>query len=308
MKTTIFAVLILFTTSVFASDFSEEVCGPEYNTTRAIKDWYGDAKSLCRKVFCKNDTVEIERESCLQPMKDTENIIMVKTGDNYRGQQSTGYKGKADFVYIEEGDMCFDACKPVEEKKLFGKKVVSSFERSSCIECFKNRKGEYDNSFEYKEIGKRLYPNQKCYFACRDPKGPIVTSRKLTQECEQCVGLNGHPGEKFRHLVDKDGQCYEIDSEYRRWSVPYFLCGKNKDLMSTTFQWESSYSVKTIFFKEKPKCREIDTETGGKIFSRVVGSSFCESENKDNSDRGIIPDKSKPVKSNSKTGSSATKQ
>lgn len=309
MKTFFFSAFILFNASwANAADFAQELCGEEYTTATPVKDWYGDEKNFCRKAYCKNDVVEVDRERCVKPSKDQENIIMIVTEDQVKGHDVMGYKGKADFVYIEDGDMCFEACKPAEEKKLFGKKIVSGLSRKSCVECFKNRKGNYENSFEYKEVGKRLFPNQKCYFACRDPKGPIVTSRKLTTECEQCVGLNGHPGEYFQHLVDKDGQCYEIDSNNRRWSVPYFFCGKNKNIMTTTFEFASSYTVRTLLFKEKPQCKEIDVQTGGQIFSRVVGSSFCESENKNNSDRTIIPDKSNPSKSKSKSGNSATKQ
>lgn len=303
----LFALISFNITIAHSAEYAQELCGEGFSST-PVNDWKGDEKKFCRKAVCKNETLEISRERCVSPLKDVENIISVSTQDHIRGPNIASYKSKADFVYIEEGDACFESCKPEEVKKLFSTKTISGLQRPACVECFKNRKGEYDNSFEYKEIGKRLFPNQKCYFACRDPKGPIVTSRKLKTECEQCVGLNGHQGEKFEYLKDRQGQCYEIDYNNGKWTVPSFLCGKNKNLMTTTYEWGSSYTVKTIFFKEKPDCKEVDTQTGGRIFSRVVGSSFCDTGSKDNSDRSIVPDKSSPGKSNSKNGSSATKQ
>lgn len=303
-----FALIAISMTTSHSAEYAQELCGEGFSSITPINDWIGDEKKFCKKAICKNDVVEISRERCVSPMKEVENIISVETEDHIKGHNLLSYKGKADFVYIEEGDACFEACKPEEVKKLFSTKTVSGLKRPSCVECFKKRKGEYDNSFEYKEIGKRLYPNQKCYFACRDAKGPIVTSRKLKTECEQCVGLNGHQGEEFRYLKDRHGQCYEIDYDNGKWTVPAFLCGKNKDLMTTTYEWGSSYSVKTILFKQKPDCKEVDVQTGGHFFSRVVSSSFCDTESKDNSDRSIVPDKSSPGKSNSKARSSATKQ
>lgn len=295
--------------NALAGDFAQELCGPESKESKLVSAWKKKDGKYCSQVTCKIANRDLQREKCFY-QKEHENEVTITYDDSYRGPESAGYEGKAEFVQLNENDSCFDACRPMK-KKILGLKLKDEvgLNRESCRQCFEARDHKkYDESIHYKEIGKRLYPSEKCYQLCKDPKGPIVLDRKPSVECQQCVGLNGFTAEAFEYMLVKDGNCFEIDKENAKRKVPNHFCAPHDGIILTYYKSGSPYTLSTIFMKKKPICQELDDKTDGALYIKGVDSSNCETAAMDNSDRNHVPDKTSNGNSKQPSKGSATKQ
>ncbi len=301
-----FLVLVL---NAQAGDFAQELCGSDAKESKLVSGWKKKEGKYCSQVACKIGNRDIQREKCFY-QKEYENEVTVTYNDSFHGPETTGYEGKAEFVQLYENDSCFDACRPMK-KKLLGLKLKDEvgLDRESCRQCFEARDHKkYDDSIHYKEIGKRLYPSEKCYQLCKDPKGPFVLERKPTVECQQCVGLNGFTAEAFEYMLVNDGTCFEIDKDNTKRKVPNHFCAPHDGIILTYYKSGSPYTLSTIFMKKKPICQELDEKTGGVLYKKGVDSSYCETAAMDNSDRNHIPEKTSNGNSKRPSKGNATKQ
>ena len=186
---------------------------------------------------------------------------------------------------MHEGEVCLEACLPVE-KKAFGMKMKTEqgLDRETCRTCFMNRRDSiYDGSYHYKAIGKTLYTGNKCSEYCLDKKGPIQLAHAPSLECQQCVGINGFPGEKFSYLLDGK-HCFELDSTNRRRVVPMSFCKQTENVITTIYKAKRDGN---FIFGYTDICEEIDEKTMGNIFRKTVSSNLCVTEAVDDSDRSI---------------------
>lgn len=299
---------LIFSPVVEAKQMAQDLCDPDSTKAELISPWKEKKDKHCMEVSCQTGPKSIKREKCFY-QKEHQNEVIVTYEDVVSGPELLAYQSRAEFVRLHDGEACFDACRPQEKKGIFKNKIISGLERESCRQCFEKRAhAPYDESFEYKEIGKRLYPSQKCFLLCRDPKGPIVTERKLSPECLACVGGDGIAGESFEYMLDQEGECFEVDSERKVRTVPRHLCAKQNQLILTHYENGSAYTVKTILFKEKPECHELDNRTNGSLYKKIVHAGHCDIKDKDNSDRNIIPEKNPNQKSRPRLGNGSSHQ
>ncbi|MCM2351070.1 MAG: hypothetical protein NDI69_13695 [Bacteriovoracaceae bacterium] len=311
MVQSLLLLFLLLTTSSWANDFAQKLCDADSTKAQLLSPWKKKNKKYCTQVACQRGANSITREKCFYQEEHENEVVVTYSDDvNVTGPNLMADQSRAEFVRLHEEDSCFNACAPVKKKGLLKIKLIAGLERDSCRECFEKREHKpYDESFEYKEIGKRLYPSQKCFFLCRDPKGPIVTERKLSPACQQCVGANGLRGEDFSYMLNHEKNCFEVDFDNEVRSVPAHLCARPVDeIILTHYQSDSPYNLSTIFLKQKPPCRELDNRTNGLLYKRSVDHSHCDSEARDNSDRNNIPEKSVTPKSKSISGNNTSKQ
>lgn len=299
---------ILTFTAAYADEFARHLCDQEATEAKLLQPWKKKEGKFCTEVFCQVGKNTIKREKCFY-QQEHENEVVMTYNDMIDGPEVAGMKGHAEFVRLHDVDACYVACRP-EKRKILGISVKDAvgLKRESCQECFKKREHfKYDSSFHYQEVGKRLFPSQKCYQMCIDPLGPILQDRKLTVDCEKCVGLNGHAPEQFDYVLTKRNECLEIDQSLERRLVPNHFCAST-DVIYTQYQQASSYTLKTIFLKKKPDCFEVDDRTVGGLYKISVNPSRCERPVTDNTDRSIIPDKSHDSDRKVKPASGASRQ
>lgn len=311
MKKTIhFILIITFIHSMFAfgqTDIPEQFCDNSFTSKRLLSNWRlekGKREEYCAEVECTGPEGDVKRKRCFFQREEHPNTILMSQEDNIRTDKLASYKSRLFEHVLMVGDTCFEECRPAA-KTFMGikRKDVHGLDRESCLACFTKRKDlSFDDSYEYPEIGRRLYYGEKCHYMCKDKPGQFsFEKRVLTEECKQCIGM------KFEYLLTKSSACYEVDSERGMRPVPKSFCAPSADLIMTHYAEGSIYSLKTIFFKVKPDCYELDDQTNGAIFKIVVDRAYCDSKGITNSDR----EEGKNIKStgdNSKNKSSRASQ
>lgn len=266
-----FASLIL-TSQVSASELASGICGPEASSAILKSDWKEKEKGhYCARAKCKFPDQDLERKKCF--WSEGGNQVIVSTTDN----TSSASKAKADFVVLNAEEPCIKYCVPVQKLN----KLISSFERKECVECFKKRALlPFVEDINYPELGKTILKGQKCYFRCIDKPGPITLKRELRSECQTCLK------EKFSYLQTKAGVCWEVDSGSKIYKVNRDFCySKPGASMFTTYvAFQSLIEV----FSGKKNCYEVDEETRGEVYKMTSTNEKCELEHVDNTNRSVI--------------------
>ncbi|WPU64565.1 hypothetical protein [Peredibacter starrii] len=285
MKNTIHFILII--TSLFSgiafgqSEITDQFCDNTFTNKKLISNWRvvkkEKRKEFCAEVECTGPEGEMKRERCFYQRPEHPNLILMNQEDQIRTDKLASYKGRLFEHVLKVGDTCFEECRPVE-RTLMGikRKDIYGMERESCMTCFSKRKDiTFDDSYEYPEIGRRLYYGEKCHYICKDKPGEFsFTPRVLTEECKQCVGT------RFEYLSTKRGACLEVDSDRAMRPVPQHFCSqKGIDLFVTKYTQGSPYNWKSMLFKVKPDCFEVDDQTNGAIFKITVDQKYCEPKN-----------------------------
>lgn len=293
---------------------SEILCDSEYTQKSITSPWKktkieisdkGDVDGYCTTVQCSTRGKDLKRTKCFYP-SEYENVINVTYQDGILEQGSFKSRGSYQEVRLHEGEECLSACTPVIEKRSFGReKKQIGLERESCRTCFMNREDKkIDDSYFYAAIGKKLYPGQWCSVHCLEPMGAINATNSPNLECQKCVGLNGHPGERFKYLLDNT-RCFEVNSNNQKRVVPLSLCVPSESLITTTYQHKRTGN---ILFGYSERCEEIDTQTQGELFRKNVALSLCQTEAVDDSDRSIRPSREPEEKNSSRSKTRSTKQ
>src|SRR3989344_2271569 len=99
--------------NALAGDFAQELCGPESKESKLVSTWKKKDGKYCSQVTCKIANRDLQREKCFY-QKEYENEVTITYDDSFRGPESAGYEGKAEFVQLNENDSCFDACRPIK--------------------------------------------------------------------------------------------------------------------------------------------------------------------------------------------------
>lgn len=234
MKYLMILLSIFFETSLWAKSLPERVCGNEYSSSKLIRDWHQDRtiedclqenclpgmhSELEKKKFERIGLKYCAISSCVKLEKSDEirkcfsqtapNIFIIST---YTKIDNSHQFIEKPFTLTSD-DMCYEDCRPLSNKFLsFVTAGSFGLQRESCQKCFKDRDlSSLDlSSFIYPEIGKRLYEGQKCYNICKDPGGDIVTHRKLSLACKQCVGVDGNLSMESHFIKMLNGKCLEV--------------------------------------------------------------------------------------------------
>jgi hypothetical protein len=299
-----------------AKSLPERICGSDYSNAVLTQDWYQDmtiedcikdnclpsmhdqlnsiiykriGKKYCATSKCSNADKTEEIRKCIS--QTAPNLIMIST---YKKSNKTSELTEKRFVFASD-DLCYEDCKSTKSKFL---SLVNSsgvgLERVSCQKCFEERDLntlDFD-SYLYPEIGKRIFEGQVCYSMCKDPEGSIVTSRKLSGECQKCVGINGNTVVVSHFIKRLDGYCYEVINKKVNSRVPIEAC-KEGNVGFTTLVKEVKSSFANLIWGGPTSsfCYEVDDETNGEILHAPSDSKDCLGSS-DNSSRTIPKDNS----------------
>ena len=312
----------LFSFHVQASGLTiNDVCEDKMEGNRIAKPLEKTGKGKwCLQAICNNSKEQVDREFCVsqatgKPEEINPYIFTLTQKDYFTGATSSGLRGSLiGTVEIFKTDACFEICKPEQQKALFSHKTVSGIEKPACLECLIKRPREGDT---YELIGKgiTLYKGQQCYYKCK-PVGRENDMPVYSQQCLDCAGgsssqkSGGKPVAAKFYIIDGFNTCFEVvDGEYGKvWKVPMELCKKANKVYGTIFKRGSSYTVKTLFWGEKPQCMEMDDLSFGGYLKREVMDHHCEDANVKDGDRSSgkdVPQKSGSQKS---SGAGAKRQ
>lgn len=280
-------------------EFVERLCEGSSPENKLVSNWRKSDDGFCAEVFCKDGEREIQRKKCfVHKSKEEPNTIWETYNDTIKAPNSYGIKGFGYDRRLYPGESCFNECTPVK-KSILGIRIKDEFglERESCRSCFANLKiNKRDSNYFIPEVNMTMYSGMKCYSLCRLPKGEFKKSRDYSPECQSCVGMNGLMPEKFDYLVNQDNSCWEVEKMETIRAVPHHICKDKENLLTTSYKSGSAYTFKTIFMKNEPECHEIDEETAGELYDRLVDPSHCRTENIVDTDRSI------PTKDNASSG------
>lgn len=306
----------LFSLNVQASGLAlDDVCQDKMEGNRIVKPLERVGKGKwCLQAVCNNTKEQIDREVCVSQATGKDDVnpyqFQLTQRDHYSRPGASGSRSSLlGTVEIFKPDACFEICKPEEQKSLFSSKKVSGIEKPACLECLIKQPRDSD-IYELLGKGITIYKGQQCYYQCK-PVGRENDMPIYSQKCLDCAGSGGSQksggapkAEKF-YLIDSVNVCYEIiDGEYNRlWKVPMELCKKAKKVYGTVFKRGSSYTVKTIFWGEKPLCMEIDDLSFGGYMNRETSDHNCPDKNVKDGERSSGKDvQSKGGKGTSTTG------
>lgn len=306
MKKTMICILLVLVFSqaaLAAIDIANQFCGSEYTEKILDSNWRKEGDKYCAQASCKNNDSLLERKRCMY-QREHANTILVSQSDNFRGKNLAQYKARENTFIVNEGDTCYEECRPVANTFLgIKRKDIFGVERESCRICFANRSDTInDGSYINPVTQQRLYEGQKCHFPCQDKKGDF-SKRAISQECVACSG------QKFQLLLTKKNNCYELDLEGGIRIIPNHLCSSSKELTLTMYVSRSSFSLSSLIFGAKPECMEVDEETQGALFKNIVDQARCDS-NKGivNSDRSQGKDVDTKTNSKKASGGQTTQQ
>lgn len=265
---TLFLFFIFFSTNTFGAGIEEQFCDSEYTEKRLVSDWKIVSKKLCAEVECSNGQKSQRRQRCIS-QGGQPNQIHITQDDDLREPNKSGSHGSLHEFVVIAGDACFEACRPTIKKSMFKEKVIFGAERESCAQCFSKRTDlNFDKSFLYPEIGKRIYYGQKCHYLCKDKPGVYSEEKRvLSNECQACVK------EKFEYIRIKSNACIESAWPNEIRVVPNQLCS-NKETISTEYKKISS--LFQSFVGSSPDCYEVDERTQGSLFKRRTEPVYCD--------------------------------
>ena len=309
MKNTIPFILIftsLFSVIAFGqNEIPDQFCDNSFTNKKLISNWRvvkkEKRKEFCAEAECTGPEGEMKRERCFYQRPEHPNTILMNQDDQIRTDKLASYKGRLFEHVLMVGDTCFEECRPVERTFMgIKRKDIYGMDRESCMSCFAKRKDiTFDDSYDYPEVGRRLYYGEKCHYMCKDKSGEFTFGKRvLTEECKECIGT------RFEYILTKSSSCLELDADRNKRPVPQKFCAPNSDLIMTHYVEGSGFTLKAIFLKGKPDCFEVDDHTNGALFKMLVDNERCASKNEiSNADReegkNIQPssDKSKNVNS-----------
>lgn len=283
-------ILILSAGAFGATNLASLICEPGVAPVRIASGWKAEKSKkhdqVCASAICKNDKLEYERIKCIrEQVKGQENTVVVSYTSLISQSNSFKSMSSVEWHTINKEDQCFDACKPGKQ----GSKTVAGLERESCMECFQNRGYRGKEDLNYPEIGKMIDAGSKCYKACQDKPGPIVSERVLSIECQQCVGFNKANKEQFYYVLTQKGECLEIDKNLVRYKVKEEVCKKAPGLIHTYYA--KGKTIQSWVSGGESHCNELDEETGGQIFKARVLLSKCEASSINDADRNLFSDR-----------------
>lgn len=312
----------LFALNVQASGLAlNDVCKDKMEGNRIAKPLEKVGKTKwCMQVVCNSAKEQVDREVCVsQPTAKDEELNPYKftltQQDHYSKPGASGSRGTLlGTVELFKPDACFESCKPQQQKVLFSHKTVSAIESPACLECLIKQPRDSD---KYELLGKgiTLYKGQQCYYKCK-PVGRENDMPIYSQECLDCAGSSspqksgGKPVAAKFYLIDGFNTCFEvIDGEYgKAWKVPMELCKKANKVYGTIFKRGSSYTVKTLFWGEEPKCIEMDDLSYGGYLKREVMDHNCDDKNVKDGDRSSGKDVQQKGGSQKSSGTGAKRQ
>lgn len=301
--TTILIVILL--SSPALADLAGNICDPLATQKTLVSDWKKESNGndLCANAVCRMNGRDIPRELCIREQEpNKENMVSVFYQDFIHDPGVSRMEGKSFRIILNPQDQCFSACEP--KKKILGSEA--GLKRRTCVECFKARTDltNYDESFLYPEIGKRLYKGSKCHELCRDKEGPFISPRQLTPACQQCVGVNGLVAEVFEYMITSSGRCFEVDKDNKYRMIDNQFCQNSTELIRTTF--EISKSLTELFTGGAGRCLELDDKTYGQIYKISAEMSKCDPSSINNDDRNSVSDRerSSPAVNAPRSGSS----
>ena len=276
MKNSIIYILMLSFISQVAlgqSDIPLQFCGEEYPERELVSNWRKTDGKFCAKAACRNGESTLERQRCIY-QREYPNTILMSQHDDFRSKDVAQYKSREDDFILNEGDTCFEECKPVPKTLLgFKQKDIFGVARESCRICFANRNDiNGDGSYINPVTQKRIFQDQKCHFPCKGEKGDFG-KRTVSAECKACSG------EYFQFIQTKSSNCYEVDEVGGKRLVTPQLCKKDPDLSLTQYKQSSSFSFASLIFGAKPDCFEVDEKSEGTLLKFEVDRKKCESAN-----------------------------
>ncbi|MCO4755013.1 MAG: hypothetical protein KC478_11070, partial [Bacteriovoracaceae bacterium] len=281
-------VSVFFCFGATGSEFAK-FCNEEGQFKRLVSPWtYSPDKGMCLEIECADVDQSITRERCFKG-GSASNVIELHIKDGISRDESFSFHNTYSEVVLAEGETCFNECMP-EKTTVIGIEVgvEQGLERKSCRQCFSKRTDlSREGTITIPSVGVKLYSGMKCYNLCQFEKNDYQVKPVYPVECQKCVGFNGQDGEEFEYLLNKEGRCYEVDSQKKLRVVPKHLCeGHNEEApILTKYVKDSEFSIQGFLFNSLQPCVEIDEKTTGSIYKGSADLSNCETESIDNSSR-----------------------
>lgn len=299
-----FLLIFIIIRPLWAKSLEERICGNKFNSASLSSDWKINnspsfcemyphhcneemraqeyeikrdkvGKTFCASASCFNENQKVELQKCFY--QTTSNLFhyIIKRQENKVTESRT-------FSFpITDKDVCYEDCKTIKNRFLpFSILETRGLNRESCQKCFMERDDDINfdkSSISYPEIGQKFYRGQKCFELCKDPDDRIVFDRKLSLDCQKCVGINGYKGDSFRFIKTKNGECFEVENDLKiRATIPQ-ACNSEKTTF-TFFKKEKSSTFYQFFKDAESPCFEMDNQSGGRLLIRQTDQSHCEKE------------------------------